>query len=53
MTRNQWIAVTVPIVAALIGAGALLLSSSDGVENNCSNTALCAGHDNNVKNSSR
>ncbi|MET9582661.1 hypothetical protein ABZY10_06000 [Streptomyces sp. NPDC006539] len=50
LTRNQWIAVAVPLVVALIGAIALFLSSSDGsgTENHCTEKAQCAG--NNINN---
>ncbi|GEB50391.1 hypothetical protein SCA03_29420 [Streptomyces cacaoi] len=45
LTRNQWIAIVVPIVAALISGAALLLADSGGTENNCRDTAQCAGGD--------
>ncbi|MFB6517906.1 hypothetical protein [Streptomyces sp. NPDC056401] len=54
MTRNQWIAVwsvVGTIVAALITAGAVLLTNSDkgDVKNDCSNASQCAGRDINEK----
>ncbi|MEU8760137.1 hypothetical protein [Streptomyces sp. NPDC048659] len=54
LSRNQWIAVLSvvgTIVAALITAAAMLLTSSDKAEvkNDCSNSSQCAGHDINQK----
>lgn len=45
LTRNQWIAILVPIIAALIGAAALLLQGAGGPENNCRDEAQCGGRD--------
>ncbi|CUW33365.1 hypothetical protein TUE45_pSRTUE45b_0101 (plasmid) [Streptomyces reticuli] len=47
-SRNQKIALIAPIVAALIGAIALLLADSGdkGVDITCSNKSTCAGRDN-------
>ncbi|MDI9833235.1 hypothetical protein [Streptomyces sp. KAU_LT] len=45
LTRNQWIAILVPIIAAVIGAVALLLQGASGPQNNCSDEAQCGGRD--------
>ncbi|MET7928319.1 hypothetical protein ABZT43_30910 [Streptomyces sp. NPDC005349] len=47
LSRNQLIAIFVPIVCALIGlAGVLLAKSGGGSQNNCRDSAQCAQRDN-------
>ncbi|MER5931778.1 hypothetical protein [Streptomyces sp. NPDC002054] len=52
LTRNQWILIVVPIVAAIITVIGTLMAGSSGDEtnNNCTGSSQCGDGNNRVEN---